>query len=168
MNEDYVKPPEQPKEYVPFGPNAKFVCFIVTFTFVPLGLFILGYIIYTAVTKPMEFKEALGSIGFAVPFLALPTLIAIEARKRLTERIVVTEDSITLMSRGKPKIAETFENIAELKVLRSNYGYANGYLILFKSGKRFDFSPDIDHLTELISTIEERTKLKFLTNTSGI
>lgn len=163
MNNEYGKPSEQPREFIPFGPYAKFGYGCIVIFLGSISAVLFGLMIFQAINHRIGFTEALELFGFALVISVLPIAMVGNASKRKTERIVVDSETITLMSRGVPKIMDLYENVEALKVIRGNYGDVTGYMVRFVSGKQFFFDKDIDHLKELIDLLEARTSKQFPT-----
>ena len=161
MNDNYVKPPEQPQEFVPFGPYARFGYGCAVFFLGSLSLLILGILIFQLISRTITIENALLTFVFALGVSVWPIGMARNSSKRRTERIVVDSQTVTLISRGKPKIQEPYCNVAKLSVIRGKYGEVAGYMVRFLSEKQFYFDKDIDHVKELTTLLEERTGKQF-------
>lgn len=162
LNCDHEKPIEPPREFIPFGRNDRLGCGFVVIAFGPFGIFLLGLFIRRIFLGPSSANGSLTALAFATTLcLGFPTFIAIEGSRKRTEKILIEEETITLMERGVPKIKDRFENVKKLDLILSRHGRINSYWILFRSGKRFGFSPDIYQVKELIELLEARTGKRF-------
>ena len=157
LNDDF----EKPREFIPFGPYAKFGYGCIVIFLGSISAVVLGMMVFQAVNQRIGFTEALELFGFALVFSVLPIAIARIASNRKTERIVLDSETITLVSRGVPKIMDRYENVEALNVILGNYGDVGGYMVRFVSGKQFYFDKDIDHLKELTDLLEARTGKQF-------